>query len=160
MTEKRAEWWSGVKKVVNKPGRIIIGSKEENPTMLSSCDWLDVFVDQQIQVKRGERKNSFWLLDVAEKGTYEFELRRWPKEYDMPLSGAGPGEMPLPVSQARLFIREDETEILRMTDVDKADKKVAFTVDLEPGPIELHTWFLNSSGESLTGAYYVYVSRK
>jgi hypothetical protein len=49
------------------------------------CEWLDVFIDQQTQVMRGERKFGYWLLEVAEAGEYEFELRRWPKESNIAL---------------------------------------------------------------------------
>ena len=53
-----------------------------NPMMLTACEWKDVFVDQQAQVRWGERKNSYWHLQVAQAGTYRFELRRWPKEIE------------------------------------------------------------------------------
>ena len=52
----------------------------ENPTELSATEWLDVFVDQQGQIRRGVLKNGYWLIDVARAGEYEIELRRWPKE--------------------------------------------------------------------------------
>src|SRR3546814_6411540 len=78
--------WSSIEAIANEPQRVVIGSVNENPTLLSACEWMDVFVDQQSQVLKGVQKNSYWLLDVAEAGTYTFELRRWPKELDIPLS--------------------------------------------------------------------------
>ncbi|MFV0590203.1 MAG: arylsulfatase [Draconibacterium sp.] len=160
LKEKRAIWWSGVKDVANKPERIIIGNDEENPTMLSSCDWLDVFVDQQGQVKQGERKNSYWLLDVDQEGIYEFELRRWPKEYDIPLNEAGPAETALPIGVAKIFISGENTDFRRSVEVKNEAIKVVFQTKLKRGPVTLHTWFDASDGEAITGAYYVYVKRK
>ena len=160
LKEKRAIWWSGVEDGVNKPERIIIGNDEENPTMLSSCDWLDVFVDQQGQVKQGERKNSYWLLDVDQEGIYEFELRRWPKEYDIPLNEAGPAETALPISVAKIFISGGNTDFRRSVEVKNEATKVVFQMKLKRGPVTLHTWFDASNGEAITGAYYVYVKRK
>ncbi len=160
LKEKRANWWSEVEGEANKPQRIIIGSDQENPLMLTACDWLDVFVDQQGQVKQGEQKNSYWLLDVAQEGTYEFELRRWPKEYDIPLTEAGKGEVALPVGVVKIFITGKEIDFRRQVKVNEDDTKVVFTTHLQQGKITLHTWFDDAKGGAITGAYYVYVNRK
>lgn len=157
---KRAEWWAGIEDIANRPERIVIGSDKENPLMLSSCDWLDVFVDQQGQVKQGEQKNSYWLLDVALEGTYEFELRRWPKEYSIALAEAGADEKALPIGVSRIFITGKNTDFRRTARVNQYDEKIVFTAELEPGPITLHTWFDDANGETICGAYYVYVNRK
>ena len=53
MQEALDAWWQGVEPVANQVQRIIIGSDEENPMMLSACEWRDVFVDQQQQVRIG-----------------------------------------------------------------------------------------------------------
>ena len=68
--------------MANEPQRVVIGHVAENPMMLTACEWLDVFVDQQGQIRKGVRKNGYWELEVAEAGVYEFELRRWPREAD------------------------------------------------------------------------------
>jgi len=76
MRDHLYEWWDEVAATANEPQRIVIGDDIENPMMLTGCEWLDVFVDQQAQVRRGTRKTGYWLLDVAEAGEYEFALRR------------------------------------------------------------------------------------
>ena len=43
-------WWAGVVSRVNEFSPIHIGSDRENPTMLSPCDWQDVFLDQGAQM--------------------------------------------------------------------------------------------------------------
>ena len=40
-------WWAEVGNTANDAQAVIIGSSEENPMMLSACEWLDVFVDQE-----------------------------------------------------------------------------------------------------------------
>ncbi|MGQ8337480.1 arylsulfatase [Sunxiuqinia sp. A32] len=160
LMSKRAKWWSGVEDIANKPVRIIIGNEHENPLLLSSCDWMDVFVDQQGQVKQGERKNSYWLLEVEQEGLYEFELRRWPKEYDIPLNEASINETALPIGVAKIFITGENADFRRRVEVKNEDTKVVFQTILKPGTITLHTWFDASNGEAITGAYYVYVTRK
>jgi hypothetical protein len=144
---------------------VIIGHKAENPTMLSPCEWHDVFLDQGVQVRRGERKNGTWHLEVASTGEYTFELRRWPREKDSPITAALPpkrvedGQFPagpaLPVAKARLKIGAlDQT-----AGVASSDKSVTFRASLASGPVELQTWFYDDGGQALCGAYYVYVTR-
>ena len=159
-------WWSEVEGMANEPQPVTIGSDAENPMMLSACEWLDVFVDQQGQVRRGVRKNGYWHLDVAQAGDYEFELRRWPREAETPLAGAapaveltlashGPGTA-LPIARARILVGG----VLKSKSVEEKDLSAVFDVQLEAGRTLLHTWFDDEDGEPIVGAYYVYVRRK
>ena len=167
MRSQLDDWWNTVKDIANEPQPIIIGSDNENPMMLTACDWMDVFVDQQGQVKRGTKKNSYWLLDVEENGTYEFELRRWPKELDRPISSPEKGEQSVTIAQARLFIdnvlHQDDYQPYSYegakVDLDPKDKSAKFTVELKKGQIALHTWFDKKRNDTAFGAYYVYVKR-
>jgi len=167
------EWWNGVREDVNTPNRIVIGNEKENPMTLTACDWLDVFVDQQGQIRRGVRKSGYWVLDVEEEGEYEFELRRWPKEIDIPLMEAIPGDeqsVALPITQARFYI--DGINHLSIAEkkpysfegltkkVSSGDTNVKFTVKLKTGPTALHTWFDDHQWQVINSAYYVYVQRK
>ena len=159
------EWWQEVEPVANQVQRIIVGSDAENPMLLSACEWQDVFVDQQRQVRIAERKNSYWHLDVAQAGTYRFELRRWPRESGLKLTEASPAVqftdgaaeagVALPITQARLMVaRQVETQ-----SVAPDDEAATFTVQLAQGPALLHTWFDDERGQPICGAYYVYLSR-
>jgi len=89
MADALDRWWKEVEPFANEVQRITIGSDAENPSMLSACEWQDVFVDQQRQVRIGVRKNSYWHLLVDRAGTYTFELRRWPRESGLSLSERG-----------------------------------------------------------------------
>ncbi len=169
MRDHLYEWWDEVAPTANEPQRIVIGDDIENPMMLTGCEWLDVFVDQQRQIRVGTRKTGYWLLDVAEAGEYEFALRRWPREIDVPLASAPEGGTALPITSARIFISDHHHldigdkppygfEGLR-TAVDSDDTEARFTVTLPEGPMALHTWF-DEGREVITSAYYVYVTRK
>ncbi len=165
MLEALDAWWADVEPLANQVQRVIIGSDRENPSMLSACEWRDVFVDQQQQVRVGVRRNSYWHLAVDRAGTYEFELRRWPRESGLKLTAAAPaatladGELPegfaLPIARARLMIAGREHK----RDVSPDDEAVTFTVQLDAGPATLYTWFDDARKETLCGAYYVYVRR-
>ncbi len=171
-------WWENVEDTANEAQQIIIGTGNENPSTLTACDWLDVFVDQQPQVSRGVRKNSYWCLEVAQEGDYEFELRRWPRETDSPIAGECKmtdrngriGGKALPITSASIYIggvnhrsvAEKNTYSFEglTKPVTPEDKAVTFHVHLNPGPIYLHTFFNESGGSNACGAYYVYVKRK
>ena len=134
--------------------------------MLSACEWADVFVDQQWQARIGVPKNGYWHLEVASAGDYQFELHRWPREANLPLLAGlpktevtdgvlAPGKA-LPIARARIQIGEFTDEAV----VTENDKAVSFSAKLTPGKTRLQTWFLDSSGEELCGAYYVYLRRE
>lgn len=166
MREHYAKWWAAIEPRVNTFSDIIVGSEAEPVTILSAADWQDVFLDQQLQVRKGEPRGGAWGLEVARGGEYEFELRRWPREADMPLTAGLPafklvdGELPpgvaLPIAKAKL--RVDDVEQSR--DVKPENKAVSFTVSLKKGAVKAQTWFYDASGKELCGAYYVYVQRK
>jgi arylsulfatase len=157
-------WWDGVKDRVNEAERVVIGNDRENPLMLTACEWWDVFIDQQAQVRRGERKNGVWRLEVAQAGEYEIELRRWPREAELVLSAAAPaakladGQLPagvaLPIAKASLEIGGQSQSL----DLAMDAKSAVFRVKLDRGATELKTTFSDAAGKPLLGAYYAYVT--
>lgn len=170
MRETLYSWWAEVGATANEPQRVVIGSQHENPSRLTACEWLDVFIDQQGQIRRGQQKSGYWLLEVAQDGDYEFELRRWPKEADIPLNQAMPKgtSTALPIDSASLYLsnhhhlsigekRPYGFEGLTQK-VNRGDTAAVFTAKLKKGPIALHTWFRGK--DTILSAYYVYVRRK
>ena len=163
-------WWDEVGPNANVPQRVVIGSDHENPSRLTACEWLDVFVDQQGQIRRGQQKSGYWLLDVAQDGEYEFELRRWPRDADIPLTEAMPDGVgkALPITSASIFLNNYHHLSVGQKrpygfegltkQVKAGDKSVVFTANLKRGPIALHTWFRGE--DTIFSAYYVYVRRK
>lgn len=159
------KWWAGVTPGLNRFSRIVLGADSENPTLLSACEWADVFLDQMAQVRRGERKNGVWHVELERDGTYEFTLRRWPEEANLSIAGPAPeyrgadgiyqAGVALPITKARL----------KLGDVDQSagagpdDKGITFTAKLARGPADLQTWFYDQSGAEICGAYFVYVRR-
>jgi len=159
-------WWSRVSPRVNEFACVTIGAKEEPVTLLSPCDWQDVFLDQSRQVRAGDPKNGVWNLTVAGGGEYEISLRRWPLEANAPIAAGQPAKIAtdgkfiegkaLPIAKARLRIAQvDESRA-----VAKDDVEVTFTATLPAGRVQLQTWFLDADNQPLCGAYYVYVRRK
>lgn len=169
MRNKLDDWWADVGPNANEVQRVVIGSDHENPSRLTGCEWLDVFIDQQGQIRRGSQKSGYWMLDVDQAGEYEFELRRWPKEIDRAITAPSEqGSGALDVDTASFYLSDyhhleigDKTPY-RFEGLNKSigptDTSVTFTAELEKGPIALHTWFRGN--DTILSAYYVYVTRK
>ncbi len=65
------------------------------------------------------------------------------------------GTTPTSIAEARLRIGSVD----RKRSVKAGDKAAEFTVSLPRGRAELQTWFYDSAGTELCGAYYVYIRR-
>ncbi|QGJ70260.1 N-acetylgalactosamine 6-sulfate sulfatase [Planctomycetales bacterium 10988] len=161
------QWWDSLKAEVNEPECVVIGHEAENPMMITACEWLDVFVDQQIQIRRGERKNGVWHIEVASSGDYLLELRRWPKESGLPLNANVPEEQMtdgvykqgtvLPIRSARIQIGDQS--FAKAKSSPKATS-IRFEVPLEAGKTTLQTWWRDNRSKPICGAYYVYITKK
>jgi arylsulfatase len=160
------QWWGQVEPGVHEFGALVIGNDAENPSQLSPADWQDSFLDQGRQIRNALARNGAWNVVVNRAGTYEFELRRWPREADAPLAAALPalphadGEFPpgaaLPIARARLAIADFDQSLDTPTNA----KAAHFTAVLPAGRTQLRTWFLDAEGKELCGAYYVYATRR
>ena len=159
-------WWSRIAPRVNEFGRVTIGSDRERESLLSPCEWQDVFLDQSRQVRAGEAKNGVWNVHVERDGDYEITLRRWPAEANIPIaSGVPPYDAAdgkfiagkaLAVATARVQVGGFDAN----RPVGPQDAAVAFTAPLRAGPAQLQTWFLDAEGKPVCGAYYTTVRRK
>ncbi len=166
LTKHYDQWWNDFAPSLNQFSRVILGSDAENPSLLSACEWADVFLDQMNQVRRGERKNGFWHVEIEREGTYEFTLRRWPEEADAPIAAGTPehrgpdGNYPagvtLPIAKARIKAGDFEQSSI----VTPTDKSITFTASLKRGPLDVQTWFSDERGQDICGAYFVYVRRR
>ncbi len=159
-------WWSEIEPIVNEPQPIIIGTEHEVPTRLTACEWFDVFVDQQRQIRNGVIKNGVWHMIVDQPGRYQFEVRRWPQETELALTADCPaidvtdGRYPAGVS---LDVQAASVQIhgttLKKNGLPADAAAAKFELDLPAGPAELKATFYDSSGAELCGAYYVYIRR-
>ena len=160
MRDHYEEWWAEVEPGRSKLYAISIGSEEENPVKLSSCDWDGAYADNYWQLRAGGH-NRTWHLLVEESAEYEFELRRWPSKADVPISASATkqgynneGEA-LPIVMARIEI----ANVKLSKPVSPEEKSISFNIKLNAGKTQLKTWFLDDMGNDLCGAYYVNVRK-
>ena len=183
MREHYESWWASIEPTLNDFETITIGSDRENPTRLSSLDWLAsklVIAAQPFDVRllgvtvtEGSLPlgrplpllNGPWNVEVERDGQYEISLRRWPEEADAALTaglpsykgvdGSYPEGKAIAISRARLKV--GGVDVSRS--VSKSDKAAVFTVGLAAGKTQLQTWFYDTQGKELCGAFYVSVRR-
>jgi hypothetical protein len=102
---------------------------------------------------------------VDREGQYEFRLRRWAQEADLPMRAATPahqgecGQYPagvaLPVAKAAI-----QAGFRTFSNpVGPEDREAVFRTPLGEGRTMMQTWFYNDAGEEISGAYYVYAER-
>jgi len=131
-------------------------------------------ITQQAVRKAMAVKNPMWLLEVSAPGRFRFEVRRWPREVEIPMTaGLPPTKDPeieyighrtwridvpgVALDLARAQLKLSGLQPLTQ-DVSKGAQGVVFDVDLTAGPVDLEAWFIQSNGKRL-GAYYVYAER-
>ena len=151
-------WWASVSEHFDVPARVIIGSDQANPTDINCHDLRSKEVAsipwKQQLMRDGVAAIGFWSIDVAQPGTYQFTLRRWPSHLNTPLTAARENGTALNITQAKIRIG-DQTQSKPVTD----DMIGAmFQIDLPQGPTQLQTWFTQKNGET-TNAYFIQVQR-
>lgn len=163
-------WWKDLEpSYLNQP-LIIIGHAAENPTDLFCHDWHTENVSpwHQRHIRSGYVDSGYWMLKIAESGTYRFRLRRWPKEVGMPLNAEIPARPALPgtsVSESKkgkaLHIDKVGITIQNIDISEKVDSNaeyIEFIADLKKGESNLSAWFTLENDKKI-GAYYVEVEK-
>ncbi|HVX14875.1 MAG TPA: arylsulfatase [Pirellulales bacterium] len=160
-------WWAGLADKLDDFSPISIGAEAENPVTLSAADWANIYCDNMHNLREGVNRNGPWHVFVEQDGTYEIELRRWPREADAAIRDGVPefkavdGTLPpgkaLPVAKVRLKLGDfDESR-----PVSPGDKGITFVMPLRAGTrTEMQSWCYDTDGQQLCGAYFAYVRRR
>lgn len=171
--EAYEEWWKDVTERSDEYTRTIIGSDQQELTVLTCQGWHgeEVPYNQQ-HIRNGKIANGFWDLRVESPGDYSIELRRWPREADaaidedLPLAELDPdkhslffGLYQLPGTRTEVISARIKIGAYDQTvKVDSGQKKVQFLVLLPAGDVDLQTWFTDVQGIQ-RGAYYIYIEK-
>lgn len=170
-------YWSKVTPKDREQPQFIIGDSKDKETFLTPSDWyLPNAPWNHSQVAAGSKEIGEWKITVAKKGTYRFEVRRWPKEANAPIQGIpvfqknvdawssnGPVEkliygnkiIPLPIQSIELNVGQYSKTI----QINPRDKKVIFDMTLEEGGTTVKGAMYDSQNLILAGAYYIYITK-
>lgn len=165
------KWWQEISPSYKDQPYIIVGDEKENPTTLHGHDWHTEAVASpwhQRHIRSGYIDNGYWLIRVAEAGTYNFKLRRWPEETGLALNAKAPVRPAIPgtsVTESKegkaLTIKKAKIKVQDIEEsknVNPNDEYVEFNIELKKGETQIQTWFTLDTGEEL-GAYYVKVEK-
>jgi arylsulfatase B len=152
-------WWAGIEPRLGEYVATSLGSGHQDPVPLTSSDWQDIYSDNAGHVRQaaGGPQGGEWNVEIERAGEYEFALRRWPPELDLPLTASeSEGSKAFPIAAARLTIAGREASARTAP----GDKQAVMRVKLPPGQTRLHAWFQDADGNDLCGAFYVSVTRR
>ncbi len=148
LTKSHIEWFDSVKKGMN-PTRIVVGSDVENPTVLTSQEWV---MPQggppwaRAHVVNRMIANGPWWLDVAKPGKYHISLSRWPAYLNQSIESKA--------ASIQIGGQSFTIELENPSETVTAD----FQVTLPAGPTELVTTLTAPDGKQ-HGAYFATVRR-
>ncbi len=182
LTAAYENWWSGIELGFDEYTRAVLGPASGETVILYSHDWHEAENNlgepnisgegshttpwNHHHIRNGILVNGYWTVEVAQSGTFNFELRRWPEELDLsitagtPEKAAVPGGRPFPEGKAldiigaRIKVGEKEAS----QKLEDSAKKATFQMNLEEGKTQIKTWFEGENDVRL-GAYYVYATR-
>ncbi|MDE0767152.1 MAG: arylsulfatase [Opitutaceae bacterium] len=151
--------------------RIIIGSEFQPEQAFTIYHWYDHHgYYNNLKVTQGQLINGVIPIEVTKSGKFEFTLRRWPSDLDIPISSKPDNDL----DGFKLFNASDPDHRFKAIDiryarlrvglfdksspVSKTISSVVFSLHLEAGETEIETWFTTADGKTL-GAYYLDVRR-
>lgn len=166
------QWWAEIEPTFQDDCSIYLGHPAENPTRLTSHDWITEHATpwNQGQIRnavRGDKVTGYWNVYVARAGRYEFRLRRWPEETGAGLRAALPPGGPTPGAQAYrnrpgkgVAIAAASVKIgeqQHSAEVDAEAVEAVFRLQLPVGNARLQARFQTADGQEM-GAYYVWAA--
>ena len=178
VTDLRTQYerhWDEVNLAANPYARPIIGSPQQKEAWLVPDAWIldneRKHTWNQSHVRSGVDNSGFWPVEIASDGLYEFDVRRWPRELDLPVNAAldasrtsdidsqgrpvQPGKG-VAISAVRVELVAGEKTF--QSSLKSADVSAKFRVPLHAGPIDVRAWLIDAQ-ENRRGAYYVYARK-
>ena len=171
-------YWQRVSPGDRDKPRFIVGHPQDPETFLQSADWYLPRVPwNHAEVAAGKPYAGAWDVTIAEAGTYRFEVRRWPREANAPISGVpvfnkevdawdakggkdkliyGHKMKALPVESIQLEVGDFSA----VQQVSAQDQQIIFEVPLKAGDTQIQGTMLDPKGKTIAGTYYIYITRQ
>ena len=168
------QYWKEIGEGKSPIQRNVIGSGKIEETWLNSDAWVPEQIEpetwNQSHVNYGVKNFGYWPVTIARNGSYQFEVRRWPKEVNCPINSAPAAQTKgdiysknepvlvrqgkiIPAISVKLRVGEEYFE----KEINPTDEQAVFNIKLEQGDSEIQAWLIDSLGYEHP-AYYVYVN--
>ena len=174
LTKFYDDWCAELLPTFKQDAAIYLGHPAENPATLTCHDWITTGSTpwNQSHIRgavTGARNTGFWNVNVVEDGTYEIEIRRWPKESEktldagLPAGADVPGVTPyrarpgkaLKIVKAEIQFGDNITKFDR---IDPGTHSAILATNLKAGKQRFSARFITEDG-TVYGAYYAYVTK-
>ena len=168
-------FWNEIKLEDNPFPRPIIGTKNQEIIWLTPEDWIrdseQTHTWSQGHVLSGIINNGFWPVNISKSGVYHFDVRRWPKELNQPITSGLPEKISEKMTQLGELVRMPEGKPIQVTKVrlevgnkimekpvNSFDVNAQFEINLKSGNQEIRAYLIDKDGKK-DGAYYIYIKR-
>ena len=160
------KWWARIEPTLKDFLPISIGAPQENPVVLCSSDWEEVYADNPGHVSNaaGGPRGGPWNVFVERGGEYEIRLSRWPPDLNLALTagreaqkmtaGLLPAGKAVPIAGARLTVAGQKLSASTRPSDTFATFRVKLTAKTKS---KLHGWFVDGQGADVCGAFYAVV---
>lgn len=175
LLQRYNEHWDEIKMAEYPYPRPIIGTDYQEESIFTPEDWIrdseSSHTWNQRHVLAGVKNSGFWPVKISKKGTYRFEVRRWPVELDLPLGDGLPKRTDRDITRLGRPVKMDEGKAISATNVqlkinekvwneeiNPTDTFVGFDIPLTAGNKNIRAWLYDHEGNR-HGAYYIYVKK-
>lgn len=146
LSNEYESFWNSLPPWENLISAHILGHNEAPSVRLNGMDWY--IGDHPWTQGALSKKTSqgVWLVEIANKGRYRFELRRYPREASISIGA----------TEAIVVIGDQKEKV----NLDMSDKKAVVDMKLKRGKYDMTTFFKDDTEPGdvkVWGAYYVYV---
>ncbi len=168
-------YWDELDMAAHPYARPIVGSRHEEETWLNPDAWIldspTPHTWDQRHIRTGVVNSGFWPVELAQEGTYQFDVRRWPKELDLPITAPLAPDSSSDIDARGLSVQPGKGKAIaaarvelcvgkhrRVRDITATDTCATFDLPLPAGPAPVRAWLIDAKGNR-RGAYYVYVKK-
>ncbi len=173
LKQRYERYWQEIDLASHPYPRPIVGSPKAPEIVLYPDAWIrdnDVHTWDQSHIRCAAAGSGFWPIEIETAGRYQFEIRRWPREIDHPITAPLAAKkhdisikgkpmhthkgVAIPANRVELWVGESRFE----QHLKDTDTKAVFTISLQTGHTHVRAWLVNDNGSRYV-AYYVYVKK-
>lgn len=139
--------WANIEPGFAEPTHVIVGSKYENPSVLTSHDWrgkVSALPWGQNHIKSGSTTNNYWETDFAHEADYRILLARWPQEAERAIRD---GSQTAATPMTLVIDGQESTK-----PISEADKAISFQMKLKAGQKRIQGG-IRGGGKDIFGPY-------